>query len=328
MPSKLDIKRMIRPHMDKKAGGIVPGIPAADVALNFVELLHKHTGRNVIVYYSCFPRKNHNGSGVEELDITGFMLAMQDLDPSKGVDLIMQTPGGDPRAAEGIVEYLQATFHGDIRVIVPYCAYSAGTLISCAAKTIVLGKHSFLGPVDPQLGSIPCLNIMQEFDEAREDIIANPNAVVYWDMRLKEYYPGIYKQCRDAVNLGDELVSTWLTKYMFAGESGPEVEAKVERIRAKLNSNNHSHGRHFGYEFCKELGLKVEALEDDPELQYLILGLHHALEFTIADHNLAKFITSQTGEIYAIAGEKPVQKKKQDQAKKAEKAEKPGKESK
>lgn len=318
MIGKLDIKRMIRPHFDEKAGDMVPGVPPLDVARSFIDMLHQHTGRNVIVYYSSFPRKGHNASSVEELDITGFMLAMQNLDPAKGVDLVMQTPGGDPRAAEGIVEYLQATFPNDVRVIVPYCAYSAGTLISCAAKSIVLGKHSFLGPVDPQLGSIPCLNILQEFDEAREDIIANPNSVAYWEMRLKEYYPGIYKQCVDGVNLSDELVSTWLTKYMFAGESGPELEAKVDRIRSKLNSNNHAHGRHFGYEFCKELGLKVEALEDDPDLQFIILGLHHALEFTIADHNLAKFITSQTREVYAIAGEKPVQKKKQAPAEKAE----------
>lgn len=302
MPSKRDIERKIRPHFDEKAGKIIPGIPAPKVAYNFVNMLRLHTGRNVIVYYSSFPRRGYEGSSVEELDITGFMLAMQGLDTSKGLDLILQTPGGDPRAAEGIVEYLQSAFHGDIRVIVPYCAYSAGTLISCAAKTIVLGKHSFLGPVDPQLGSIPCLNIMQEYDEARADILENPNAVVYWNMRLKEYYPGIYKQCRDAVALSDELVTNWLTKYMFAGEIGPELAEKVDRIRKKLNSNNHSHGRHFGYEFCKNLGLKVEALEDDSELQYIILGLHHALEFTITDYSLAKFIMSQTGEMYAISG--------------------------
>lgn len=313
MPTKRDIERKIRPYFDEKAGRIIPGIPAPQVAYNFVHMLREHTGRNVIVYYSSFPRKGYDGCSVEELDITGFMLAMQDLDPSKGLDLVMQTPGGDPRAAEGIVEYLQATFHGDIRVIVPYCAYSAGTLISCAAKSIVLGKHSFLGPVDPQLGSIPCLNIMQEFDEARADIIENPNAVVYWNMRLQEYYTGIYKQCRDAVALSDELVSSWLTKYMFAGESGPELEAKVHRIRAKLNSNNHSHGRHFGYEFCKELGLKVEALEDDPDLQYIVLGLHHALEFTIADHGLAKFIMSQTGEMYALTGAVPAEEEQEEE---------------
>lgn len=303
MPSQNDIKRKINPHFDSKAGKMVPGVPAPTVAVNFMEMLSKYTGRNVIAYYSSYPGADYGYSSmVNEWDISGFMKAMNGLDCSKGLDLILQTPGGVPTAAEGIVEYLQSEFKGDIRVIVPSSAFSAGTLISCAAKTIILGRHSFLGPVDPQLGSNACLNILREFDEARADIIENPNTTHYWNIRLGQYPAGIYGICRDAVALGDELLNKWLRRYMFADESGKELDAKVKRIYRKLNSNNNSHGRHFGYDFCKKLGLKVEELEADPELQDFVLGIHHAMEFAVSENNLAKFIISHEGEHYALVG--------------------------
>ena len=303
MPNKNDIKRKISPHQDPASGKIIPGVPAPNVAVNFMSMLSEYTGRNVICYYSSYPTDDYGYSSmVNEWDISGFMKAMVGLDTSKGLDLILQTPGGVPTAAEGIVEYLQAEFKGDIRVIVPLAAFSAGTLISCAAKTIVLGSHSFLGPVDPQLGSNACFNIIKEFDDARNDITANPDARGYWDIRLKDYPSGIYMICKDAVALGDQLLNKWLHEYMFAGENDKEVDNKIRRIYRKLNSNNSSHGRHFGYQFCKDLGLKVEKLENDPTMQDLVMGIHHAMEFAVSENRLAKFIINQDGEHYALVG--------------------------
>lgn len=303
MPTKDDIKRKLQPHRDQETGKLVPGIPANQVSTNFMNMLAKKTGRNVIAYYSSFPAEDYGyDSMVNSMDVSGFMKCLHKMDCSKGLDLLLQTPGGDPTAAEGIVEYLQAKFHGDVRIIVPYMAMSAGTLISCSAKTIIMGKHSFLGPVDPQLGSVACLNVIKEFDQAREDIMVNPESAPYWHIRLNGFNPGIYMICKDAVALGDELVSKWLKKYMFAGEEGKDLDNKIRRIYRKLNSNNNSHGRHFSYEFCKELGLKVEELEADPEIQDLVLSIHHAMEITVSQNQLAKLIMNQDGTHYAVAG--------------------------
>jgi ATP-dependent protease ClpP protease subunit len=302
MVTKKDIQDVRLPHYDPEEEKIIPGIPAKEIVKVFLRALHEKTGRNVMVYYSSFPRNYYDKCDVNELDITGFMMAMKNVDPKKGVDLIMQTPGGDPRAAEGIVEYLHGVFKGDLRVIVPYCAYSAGTLISCAAKTIIMGKHSFLGPVDPQFGGIAGFNIVKDFDDARQDTMENPRSFNYWQLRLSQHHPALYLMAKDAIALSDELTTTWLTKYMFAGETGDAVSEKISAICAKLNSNNHNHGRHFGYDFCKNLGLKVEELEKDPELQDLVLGLHHALEFEMVDNTLAKLITSHCGDTYAVPG--------------------------
>jgi len=73
------------------------------------------------------------------------MLAINKLDRSKGLDLILHTPGGDIAATESLVDYLYSMFDKDIRVIVPQISMSDGTMIALASKEIVMGKHSNLG---------------------------------------------------------------------------------------------------------------------------------------------------------------------------------------
>ena len=66
------------------------------------------------------------------------------------IDLVLHSPGGSPEAAEAVVSYLRSRF-SHIRVIVPNLAMSAATMMACTANEIIMGKHSFLGPTDPQL---------------------------------------------------------------------------------------------------------------------------------------------------------------------------------
>ena len=42
-------------------------------------------------------------------------------------------------------------FGEDIRAIIPQTSMSGGTMIACSCKEILMGKHSSLGPVDPQI---------------------------------------------------------------------------------------------------------------------------------------------------------------------------------
>ena len=47
------------------------------------------------------------------------MLTINKLDRTKGLDLILHTPGGDIAATESLVDYLYSMYGKDIRVIVP-----------------------------------------------------------------------------------------------------------------------------------------------------------------------------------------------------------------
>lgn len=116
--------------------------PYDAVRREYISRLSACTGRNTILYYSAWLQKSlmANGSfdfGINDNDKTGFMTCIYKMDKSKGLDLILHTPGGDISATESLVVYLKSIFGNDIRVIVPQMAMSAGTMIACCAKEII-----------------------------------------------------------------------------------------------------------------------------------------------------------------------------------------------
>lgn len=256
----------------------------------YIKQLATYTKRNVIVYYSGWLSKpGIPGVDINDLDMAGFMENVKDIDCSKGLDLILHTPGGNPTAAESIVKYLRIKFNNDIRVIVPHLAMSAGTMIACSGKEIIMGKHSSLGPVDPQLNGLPAYSVKKEFEEAKNDLLKNPNNVPYWSLQLQKYPPGFLNVAIDSINLSSELVKEWLGTCMFDKDTDKE---KIINIVNGLNEHDNSktHGRHFDVQFCKKLGLKITLLEDDPKLQDKVLSIHHSMMLTFNSSNAVKII--------------------------------------
>lgn len=298
MPSWGELLNELQPHTNEN-GESIAALSFDALRTKYLSLLSQNTGRNVIAYYSGWlkPGKTQN-IDINDSDITGFMNAIKGLEPAKGLDLIVHTPGGNPTATEGIVKYLHSKFGSDIRVIVPQMAMSAGTMLACSARSIIMGKHSCLGPIDPQYGGVPAYNIVNEFREAKSDLDNNIQAKTYWELQLKKYPAAFFYSVLDAINLSSALVTDWLTQYMFDGEDKQEVKKKVARIVRKLNANNKSHSRHFTYDFCEDLGLKVEALEADQILQELVLSVHHSFVITIDATPATKLIENQNGSRY------------------------------
>ena len=70
------------------------------VRREYLKQLSDYTGRNTILYYSAWLQKSlmANGTfdfGINDNDKTGFMTCIYQLDKTKGLDLILHTPGGD-----------------------------------------------------------------------------------------------------------------------------------------------------------------------------------------------------------------------------------------
>jgi ClpP class serine protease len=74
--------------------------------------------------------------------------------PEMPIDLIVHTPGGLVLASDQIA-YALRRHDGRVTVIVPHYAMSGGTLVALAADEILMDPDAVLGPVDPQLGSLP-----------------------------------------------------------------------------------------------------------------------------------------------------------------------------
>lgn len=280
----------------------------------YIKELSDYTNRNVIIYYSGWLQKNVDGVIVNDADKNGLMTVIHQLDRSKGLDLILHTPGGDTAATESIVDYLHSMFNGDIRAIVPQLAMSAGTMIACACKQIIMGLQSSLGPIDPQFGGSPAHGIVEEFKKAHQEIKdaainaqthpENPEFIgeyqaklAIWQPIIAQYNPTLIGESEKAISWSESMVRDWLSTNMFADKSPSDKKLIIDTIIKELgdHSINKSHARHLSLQKCKEIGLNIFQLEDDPKLQDLVLSVHHSCIHTLSSTNAFKIIENQNG---------------------------------
>lgn len=279
---------------------------------NYLRSFQEKTKRNVISYYSGFLSKPPNLGGMEinDEDKNGFMMAVHKLDRSKGLDLIIHTPGGHITATQSIVDYLHKMFRADknsvpdIRAIVPQMAMSAGTMIACSCKEIWMGKHSNLGPIDPQLHGVPAYGVLKEFEEACKQIKKEPTKIPLWQTIIGKYSPTFLSRCENAIELSNTFVREQLANVMFHGEK--DAKKKAAQVVKKLThyAKNKAHDRHIHFEEIHKMGLKVKSIEDDAfdengqkdaVFQDLILTIHHCYMHTLMNTPVYKVIENHLG---------------------------------
>jgi hypothetical protein len=298
MPSRAEIQQRV---FESKNG-------AQDVVRKeALHALHKYSGSDVVLYATGFtsPVKQPNISSslfaVTVDDMQGFMSALHRLEGQR-LDLILHSPGGSLDAADQLVQYLRSKY-SHIRALIPQNAMSAATMIACACDEIVMGKHSAIGPIDPQitvptahgLFTSPAQCILDDFESAKKDIAADRNLAALWAARMKDYPPGILQICRNTLELAVEKVASWLTLYMFKGD--PDAGNKAAEIAAWLgNASAHkTHGRPIGIAAAQQAGLKVSALEDDRMLQEHLLSVFHATAVTFEVTDCVKIVENHNG---------------------------------
>lgn len=300
MPSWGDLLKEIQAEIAAKSPA-----PFDAVRRKYLLDLHNHTGRNVVLYATKWVQPSSVPPEmvmIVDEDVSGFMEALYGLKGDK-LDLIVHSPGGSLESAEAIVTYLRSKF-SYIRVFVPYAAMSAATMLCCAANEIIMGKHSFLGPTDPQLilpspngtRSVAMQAILEEFRNIQNECAADPKKISSWLPILNQYYPGLLQQCDNATKLGRQLVADWVEKYMFGGTDRPKAEAIADFL-CKHNIHK-SHARHIGIAELKNLGLKVFPLEADQTLQEKVLTVYHATMHTFMATAATKIIENHEGRAF------------------------------
>jgi ATP-dependent protease ClpP protease subunit len=270
--------------------------------------LYKHRKRAVILYATKWTQSGGpvppDMLSITDEDLQALMTVMNGIQET-ALDLILHSPGGSIEAAEALVTYLRSKF-SDICVIVPQQAMSAATMIACAANNIILGKHSFLGPTDPQfilqtelgLRIVTAQNIEEQFEQAQEQC-ADPSKIGAWIPILRQYGPDLLQKCRNASDLSRTLIKGWLRNYMFKGEAG--AGKKAAKISQWLSSHKHfkTHGRHLNRQDLRAKGMdKIIDLESDPTVQDLVLSVFHATTITFDMTAGVKLIENHLGKAF------------------------------
>ncbi|MFW5883542.1 MAG: SDH family Clp fold serine proteinase [Verrucomicrobiota bacterium] len=281
----------------------------------YLNELAKYTGRPAIAYYSGFngtriaasPQDRHD-LAINDNDMNGFMAVIHQLPRDRGLDLILNTPGGDVAATEAIVNYLHYAFGKDIRAIVPQQAMSAGTMIALACTEVIMGMHSSLGPIDPQIGGVPAHGIIEEFEKIQKAFREDPKGAMAYRPILERYSPTTLGNCEKAIEMAGGMVRKWLGEGMLSGVR--DKEAKLEQILKHFgdHSTTLNHARHISYEQVKASGITVKRLEDYPncpELQDRVLSVHHAMMVTFGISRSLKIIENSIGATFVRKSVKP-----------------------
>lgn len=265
-----------------------------------IAALTAYTGRNTVVYSTDFLNPGKGGNpdlAITLADVQGLMEVFKDLPVGNGLDLIIHSPGGDPTAADSLVRYTRSRFK-DVRAIVPVAAMSAATMWSLSADAIVMGRHSQLGPVDPQMnfggGMIPAGAIRRNFTKAQKECADDPRLLSGWVPTLQQYFPGLLEMCEDYTRLSRELVEEYLANYMFKRRRDRAALAAAARFFAD-DELHIAHSRGIGREQLKPLSLKIQNLEDDDRLQDLVLTVHHSYTHTFGGTGAIKIIENNLG---------------------------------
>lgn len=270
-------------------------------------LMSQHTGRDTILYATKWTQPGVADASLVSItpeDVQGLMEVVHGLSGQAGLDLILHSPGGSPDAAESIVQYLRSKFQ-HIRVIVPQAAMSAATMVACSADEIVMGKHSALGPIDPQfivatpqgIMALPAQAILDQFELAKHE--CRDSALLgAWAPILPLYGPSLLIQCYNALELAEELASEWLAKWMFAGDRKGKKKAKEIARRLADHTRYKSHGRPIHRDAARASGLRIVDLEADQRLQDLVLSVFHASTHTFASTAAVKLIENHQGRAF------------------------------
>ncbi|MFC0634898.1 SDH family Clp fold serine proteinase [Brevundimonas balnearis] len=281
--------------------------PCGVVRRKYLERLQDRLGRSVIAYYSGFLQSRqpngtmHPEAAISDLDMNGLMAVVHGVNRERGLDLIVHTPGGGIEATRGFVEYLYKMFGRDIRVIVPHMAMSSGTMIACAAREIIMGKHSCLGPTDPQVRGHPAMGVLAEVDRAIEEIKQEPLKQLVWSAVFAKYPPAFILDCERSVEGTRQMVSSWLRNNMFKGDTDPGARAQqvVGQLMNYKETTEHAH--HFLIDKCREIGLAVSAIEDDQNLQEDLLSVHHSYIASFARTRAIKIIENASGGNWSVS---------------------------
>jgi hypothetical protein len=233
-----------------------------------IKAIQAETERKLICYVA------DPAAAITRDDVLPLMDLLHTIEPRSHVDLLLHTSGGDIDAAVKIVGILRQRLDGvgQLRVIIPDRAKSAGTLIAIGGDVIVMSDPSELGPVDPQIitrdgnGRLvqrPALSFVDGFDALVEAVVsAEPGRSTEAELALlAKFDPAVLDICRKALRRSRVLTETLLRRGMLKDGSWTSVALQLTD-----NSRWIEHGTVIDVDDAESIGLVVERWDVRGEL--------------------------------------------------------------
>ena len=252
-----------------------------------IRQIQGRTGRRLI----CYVGGSRPGCGINPTDTLHFVDLLHNINEGESIDLLLHTIGGDVDAAEKLIRLVRSKVgHGQLRVVVPEFAKSAGTVMVLGADCVVMSDTSELGPIDPQMefadshGNVrmhSVQNYLDAYEEHYQTIVANPHNVASQIM-LGKIDPDTVKLCQAVMERVRQLAESLLRQGMFRN-----VGNFTQTVGELLDTKQWlSHAQMISWEAAKhsKIGLHVEYLNQDDDLWQNFWRLYCMQRLAIADN--------------------------------------------
>ena len=268
--------------------------------------------RDVLVFAANIARPNPQmqiGYG----DLLPIRDQLSNLKGGRGLDLILETPGGSAESAEQIVRIIRNRYD-HVAVIVPGMAMSAGTIMALAADDILMDEASALGPIDAQLiqqGKVFSAEaLLKGFDRIKDEVASTGVLNKAYIPMLQAVSPGELEAASNALALGRQLVRDYLVRHKFkdwtvhssngAPVTDDEKSARAEEIASQLASHGRwrSHGRPIMLQDLEAMRVKITNFSTNPELADAIRRYFVLLHMTFDGTPIFKIFETPTSQIH------------------------------
>jgi len=256
--------------------------------------LEKLVERPVVTYCTSFAYPVM----IEDSDAEMLEGILQRCDLSKGLALVISSPGGVGLAAERIINVCRSYSDTEEYVaIVPAKAKSAATMVCLGASKIIMGKTSELGTVDPQLTitedgkpkRFSAYNIVKSYENLFNRAVKEDGNLQPYLQQLANYDEREIAKYKTALALSDDIAVRALKACMLKDLSDEEIKKKISIFllpekRAKV------HGRPILADDAKKCGLNIEVKPVKDKMWLLLYELYVRLNHFVSINNNAKVI--------------------------------------
>jgi ClpP class serine protease len=250
----------------------------------FLEI-EKILKRPVVTFFTSF----YYPVMIEDTDAAMIEGLLQKLDLSKGLALVVNSPGGIGISAERIINVCKSySGTGEFITIVPGMAKSAATMVCMGSSAIFMSKSSELGPIDPQFQlqkenkriNIALCNLVKSYKELFEGAITTQGNLQPFLQQLANYDAREIKEFEAAIELSEDVAIRALQTGMMRGMSVKEIKDKIKVFLTPEKTK--SHGRSIFYEEAIDCGLKINVMDLKSELW------QHCYELFVRTDNFTK----------------------------------------
>jgi hypothetical protein len=271
----------------------------------FKKVSSAFSGRCVVTFFTSFQYPVQ----IDDNDCDMLLSVLQQTpDLSKGLVLMISSPGGDTLAAERMVNICRAySGTGDYWALVPGRAKSAATIICMGASKIIMAAPSELGPVDPQIireenGEtkwFSAFSLVNGYKTLFNEAVSSSGNVEPYVQQLAHYDVRDINTWQGFIDVSRDIAIKILASGMMSGCSNADIEQKI-KVFLDPSAGTQIHGRAIYASEAKACDLNVEELSVKSPLWDPIYELYYRTDMYVSTR-AAKVVESQSEAFYTPA---------------------------